>query len=172
MIAVALGANLPSRAGAPGDTLRAALAALDQRGVRVNAVSSMWRSPAWPDPREPPFVNAAAVVETALSPEILLGVLQAVETLFGRDRSAGAPRNAPRTLDLDLIDYNGRVQAGPPELPHPRTAERAFVLLPLREVAPAWRHPVSGMRIDDLIARLAPAARAAMSRLADGVGLS
>jgi 2-amino-4-hydroxy-6-hydroxymethyldihydropteridine diphosphokinase len=93
-----------------------------------------------------------------LSPLDLLNVLHAVEASFGRRRIAGPEqKNAPRTLDLDLIDYNGLVQPGPPELPHPRMAQRAFVLLPLREVAPDWKHPKSGRSIAELIAALGPA---------------
>jgi 2-amino-4-hydroxy-6-hydroxymethyldihydropteridine diphosphokinase len=171
MIVVALGANLPSVAGAPGFTIRAALSALSERGVGIGGVSHHWRSPAWPNAADPPYVNAAAELVTGLAPEALLAVLHDVEALFGRKRHADVPRNAPRTLDLDLIDYNGRVQAGTPTLPHPRMAERAFVLLPLREIAPEWRHPVSGARIDSLIAALAPASLDSVVRLADGAAV-
>jgi 2-amino-4-hydroxy-6-hydroxymethyldihydropteridine diphosphokinase len=80
-----------------------------------------------------------------------LATLHEVEAALGRRR--GAP-NAARTLDLDLIDYDGRVEAGPPILPHPRLETRGFVLLPLAEVAPGWRHPVSGRTVGDLIATL------------------
>ncbi len=73
------------------------------------------------------------------------------ETSFGRKRSI---KNAPRTLDLDLIDYDGRVEEGPPVLPHPAMESRAFVLVPLAEAAPGWRHPVSGETVEDLIATL------------------
>ena len=156
MILVALGANLPSAAGPPEATLRAALDALARAGVAPQAISHFWRTPAWPEPRDPPFINAAAAVNTALEPEALLKLLHDIETQFGRDRSAGKKRNAPRTLDLDLIDYNGRVQAGPPALPHPRVHERGFVLVPLRDIAPGWRHPVNGRTVDELIAALPP----------------
>jgi len=88
-----------------------------------------------------------------LSPAALLNALHAVETEFGRNR--GAP-NAPRTLDLDLLDYDERVEEGPPQLPHPRMETRAFVLIPLRDVAPDWRHPVSGRPLSELIAALPP----------------
>lgn len=165
MIVVALGANLPSAIGPPAVTIHAALAMLGKAGAVPRVVSHLWSTPAWPDPRDPAFVNAVAAVDMALSPEDLLQLLHGVEAQFGRDRSAHAQRNAPRTLDVDLIDYNGRVQAGPPELPHPRMAERAFVLVPLREIAPAWRHPVMGRSVDDLIAGLAPQRLAEMSRL-------
>jgi 2-amino-4-hydroxy-6-hydroxymethyldihydropteridine diphosphokinase len=82
-----------------------------------------------------------AAVSTGLDAAALLALLHRVETRFGRTRRA---RNEPRTLDLDLLDYDGLVRSEAPILPHPRLAERAFVLLPLRDVAPAWRHPVSG----------------------------
>lgn len=152
MILIALGANLPSPAGAPAQTLRAALARLGGERVRVAAVSSFYNTKAWPDPADPPFVNAVAAVETVLPPDALLAALHEIETAFGRTRSA---KNAPRTLDLDLLDYNGRVEAGPPILPHPRIAERDFVLRPLAEIAPDWRHPVSGLTAGELLSRLA-----------------
>jgi 2-amino-4-hydroxy-6-hydroxymethyldihydropteridine diphosphokinase len=164
MIVVALGANLDSAAGPPHATINAALAVLGERGAVPQTVSHFWRTPAWPDRRDPGFINAAADIVTALAPEALLKLLHDIETQFGRNRSNLVERNAPRPLDLDLIDYHGRVQAGPPELPHPRMAERAFVLVPLREIAPQWRNPVSGKGIDELIAALPPGDLEGVSR--------
>ena len=159
MILIALGANLPSSAGAPEATLRAALAALGRRGVRVGPVSHFWSTPAWPEPLDPRYVNAAARLTTGLRPLELLALLHEVETEFGRQRSLDSDnKNRPRTLDLDLLDYDGLVQSGPPNLPHPRMSDRAFVLVPLREIAPDWRHPVSGKSIEALIAALGDAA--------------
>ena len=152
-VLIALGANLPSRAGPPEDTIRAALAELGERHVSVRCTSSLYRTPAWPDPGDPAYVNAVVRAETTLSPRELLRVLHETETAFGRSRSA---RNAPRTLDLDLIDFDAIVDTGPPELPHPRAAARAFVLVPLAEVAPEWRHPVTGETVAALIAGLPP----------------
>lgn len=154
MILVALGANLPSRVGLPADTLTAAMAELGLRGVRPVATSSLHVTQAWPDPSDPPFVNAVSVIETTLSPSMLLDALNGIERGFGRVR--GTP-NAPRALDLDLLDYNGLVQDGPPILPHPRMHRRSFVLLPLAEVAPDWRHPVSRKTVRQLIAALSEA---------------
>ena len=71
-----------------------------------------------------------------------------METAFGRKRSVP---NAPRTLDIDLLDYDGRIALTDPILPHPRLPERAFVLVPLRELAPAWRHPQSGRTAQELL---------------------
>ncbi len=151
MILIALGANLPSHAGPPASTLRHALGRLDGKGVKIRSVSSFYETPAWPDPADPAFVNAVAAVQTTFQPVELLAVLHGVETAMGRLRSAP---NAPRTLDLDLLDFEGRIIAGPLILPHPRLAERSFVLVPLAEIAPDWRHPVSGKRAGELLAGL------------------
>jgi 2-amino-4-hydroxy-6-hydroxymethyldihydropteridine diphosphokinase len=159
MILIALGGNLPSRAGRPAQTLTAALAHLGQHRVKIAAVSPYYVTPAWPDPADPPFVNAVARIETPLTPAALMDLLHETETAFGRVRSV---RNAPRTLDLDLLDHEGRVEQGPPLLPHPRLATRAFVLVPLIDVAPAWRHPVSGRSAADLLAALPQADRDAV----------
>lgn len=115
--------------------------------------SSWYRSAPVPPSDQPWFVNAVAGVRTALSPRDLLVALHDVEAEFGRVRSV---RNASRTLDLDLLAYGDAVIEDPGGLvlPHPRLAERAFVLLPLAEVAPAWRHPVSGLTAGEMLALL------------------
>ena len=151
MILIALGANLPSPAGPPTATLRAALARLEEQGVKILSVSSFYETPAWPDPAQPAFVNAVAAVESTLQPVELLTLLHGVETDFGRLRSAP---NAPRTLDIDLLDYDGKRMTDGVMLPHPRMAERSFVLVPLAQVAPNWRHPVTGEAVRDLLVRL------------------
>ena len=156
MIVLALGSNLPSTAGPPATTLSAALGALRQAGISPVAVSRFFVTPAWPDPRDPAFINAVACVETSLTPAALLAELHRIEEQFGRTR---AVLNAPRTLDLDILDYHGRVETGPPELPHPRMAKRGFVLIPLADVAPGWCHPVLRQNLDALIAALPPSER-------------
>jgi len=148
VILIALGANLPSTAGPPAATLKSALDRLADQGVKIRSVSSFYESPAWPDPADPKFVNAVAVVETALQPVELLALLHGIETAYGRLRSTV---NAPRSLDLDLLDYDGRLISDGVTLPHPRLAQRAFVLVPLAEIAPAWRHPVTGQSVGELL---------------------
>ena len=151
VILIALGGNLVSPAGPPADTLKCALARLEALGVKILSVSSFYGTPAWPDPSDPPFVNAVAAVKTVLQPVELLDLLHGVETEFGRMRSVP---NAPRTLDIDLVDYDGLVMRGALTLPHPRAAQRSFVLVPLAEIAPGWRHPVSGQGAAELLAAL------------------
>jgi 2-amino-4-hydroxy-6-hydroxymethyldihydropteridine diphosphokinase len=155
MILIALGGNLDSPVhGAPRATLTAALRALTARGVRIVACSRWYRSAPVPAADQPWYVNMVARVETDLSAEALLALLQVVERDFGRVRGA---RNAARILDIDLIDHDGRIVGTPTlALPHPRLAERAFVLLPLRDVAPDWRHPQSGRSVAALIEALPP----------------
>jgi 2-amino-4-hydroxy-6-hydroxymethyldihydropteridine diphosphokinase len=153
-ILIALGANLPSpRFGAPRATLEAALAAIAAKGVQILRRSSWWESEPVPVSDQPWYVNGVASVATTLEPAPLLGLLHGVEAEFGRIRGA---RNEARLLDLDLLAYGDRRREGPepPLLPHPRLADRAFVLLPLAEVAPDWHHPVSGESLRQLIARL------------------
>ncbi|HWY64807.1 MAG TPA: 2-amino-4-hydroxy-6-hydroxymethyldihydropteridine diphosphokinase [Rhizomicrobium sp.] len=152
MILIALGANLPGPAGPPAAGLRAALARLEDRGVKILAVSCFYETPAWPDPGQPAYINAVAAVETTLQPVELLTLLHGVETEFGRLRSAP---NAPRSLDLDLLDHDGTVMTEGVVLPHPRMSQRSFVLVPLQEIAPDWRHPVTGEGVGDLLAKLA-----------------
>ena len=100
-----------------------------------------------------------------MDPAELLACLHDVEGQFSRIRKA---RNAPRTLDLDIVDFNGLVADGSngPILPHPRAHQRAFVLLPLREISPGWSHPATGETIELLIARLPPGDVIATRRLA------
>jgi 2-amino-4-hydroxy-6-hydroxymethyldihydropteridine diphosphokinase len=139
-IIVALGSNLPGQYASSQALLEAALAALDQAGLKVVKRSGWWRSAAWPNPSDPPFLNGVAIVETALPPAEALAALHRIEAAFGRDRHAA---NAPRTLDLDLIAY-GRTTSSDPALPHPRSHDRRFVMGPLSEISPSWMHPTLG----------------------------
>lgn len=154
LILVALGANLPGPAGSAAATVRAAMRRLDAGPTRVAAASRVWESPPWPPSDQPWYANAVVRLETALDAVALLAHLHALEQEFGRVRGM---RNAARTLDLDLVDYDGQRRMPPqpaPALPHPRMDARAFVLLPLAEIAPAWRHPQSGVGVAELIAGL------------------
>lgn len=141
-VIVALGCNDKGAWSSCREALEAALARFRTEGIDIIARSSWWSSLAWPDPQDPPFLNGVVIVSTAHDPHDLMAALGRIEDAFGRRRSA---RNAPRTLDLDLIAYgrligdlNGLI------LPHPRAAERRFVIGPIAEIAPDWVHPAGG----------------------------
>ena len=152
MILIGLGANEPSAIGPPAATLSAALAALAVDGVAIEARSRWYRSAPVPASAQPWFTNGVARVSTGLSPAALLQLLHRIEARFGRERRCA---NEARPIDLDLLAVDDVVRdAPPPVLPHPRLHLRAFVLLPLREVAPEWRHPALGRTVDELIAAL------------------
>jgi 2-amino-4-hydroxy-6-hydroxymethyldihydropteridine diphosphokinase len=153
---VGLGGNVAFGALAGADLIAAALAALTQAGLPVERVSRVWESPAWPDPADPPFVNAVALIAAGVqAADDIYAILQQVEVAFGRVRRV---RNAPRTLDLDLLALNQEAGISPAGLilPHPRLHERSFVLGPMCDIAPTWRHPHSGLTAQALYGRLPP----------------
>ena len=141
-VVIALGSNLPGRHGSSEALLDAALARFADVGLRVLKRSSWWRSAAWPDPLQPEYRNGVAIVETDQPPEAVMAGLLILEAALDRKRTA---RNAPRTLDLDLIAFGRELRQDPGLiLPHPRAHQRRFVMGPLAEIAPRWVHPVSG----------------------------
>lgn len=177
-VLIALGGNVPTEQGDPAQTLRAALQQLAQMGARVEAVSQFYETPCFPAGAGPDYVNAAARLTCRSDPQHILSMLHDVEAHFGRER---VRRWGQRTLDLDLIAIGDVVlpdvqnycawrdlplerqtQVAPDTLilPHPRVQDRAFVLVPLADVAPDWRHPVSGQTVRQMLNALPQEARA------------
>ena len=156
MILVAIGANLPGPRGElPIVACRAAAEALrGLPGLRFSALSRWYETAPVPPSAQPNYINGVARLEGDADPAWLLARLHRIERMAGRRR--GTP-DAARTLDLDMIDLNGAVRASPdPVLPHPRAHLRAFVLVPLADIAPDWVHPTLGAVAGDLIAALPP----------------
>ncbi len=154
MILIGLGANLPGDFGPPRATLEAVLRAFPKVGIELVQLSRWYESEPQPPSDQPWYANAVADVATTLRPAALLEELHALEAEFGRVREAP---NAARTVDLDLLAYGDEVQPGPSLiLPHPRLQDRAFVLEPLVDLAPEWRHPVLGRTARQLLDALPP----------------
>jgi 2-amino-4-hydroxy-6-hydroxymethyldihydropteridine diphosphokinase len=159
MILIALGANMTGPWGPPRQTLLRAARELNRDGLRLRALSRLIETTPFGRPNQPNFVNAVARIETHLPPMALLARLHAIERAAGRRR---AIKWGPRTLDLDLLDYHGLVRGrqrsqttgGTLTLPHSGIAERIFVLSPLAEIAPSWRHPQLHVTAAQLLRRL------------------
>lgn len=165
--------------------MRQALEHLSADSVKISSVSPFYTTPCFPPGAGPDYVNACALLETTLSAPALLAHLHAAEAHFGRERRV---RWAARTLDLDLLFLGDRVlpdvdghtawremavedqkTRAPGELilPHPRLQDRAFVLVPLADIAPDWVHPVTGMRVSQMLSQLCAAERDEIRHLAD-----
>ncbi|MBO6948298.1 MAG: 2-amino-4-hydroxy-6-hydroxymethyldihydropteridine diphosphokinase [Rhodospirillales bacterium] len=156
MILIGLGGNLTCPTfGPPRATCGAALQIMENRGVSVSARSRWYETAPVPVSDQPWYVNGIVAVETTLEPAALVAEVLDIENELGRRRTVA---NAPRTIDLDVIAHGDTVieadQKHQVAIPHPRMHLRAFVLLPMREIAPDWRHPASGRMLDDMIADL------------------
>jgi len=183
---VAFGANLNFGDMSPKSTILAAIAELDRIGLPVTRLSTLYQTPCFPAGAGPDYVNAAAVVTLrhGISATDILTCLHTVEAQFGRQR---VQRWGMRTLDIDLLAIGESVEPdvetylawknllsedqrrlAPDQviLPHPRLAERAFVLVPLADVAPDWRHPITGQSVAQMLAALPARDRAEVVALA------
>lgn len=178
-VLVALGANLPRDGSPPASTLEEAVHAISNvPGVTLSRQSRYYRTPAWPPGSGPDFINAAIAVETIRTPADFLQELHVIEAQLGRERPV---RWAPRVCDLDLIGWGDMVlpdaqtarrwmalddataRTDAPDqliLPHPRMHERAFVLVPLNDVAPAWNHPLLDRTVAEICGSLTESVRA------------
>jgi len=171
-LVLALGANTRGLWGEPRETLARTCGELGQAGLVITGASPVYSTAPVGPGRQPRYLNAVIVAEASLAPAALLRLLKRLERRAGR----GPGRHwGPRPLDIDIIDDGGRVLGWPPArrrrgrliLPHPEMHTRAFVLVPLLDVLPFWRHPVFGVAGKALLRRLAPRERANVRQVLD-----
>jgi 2-amino-4-hydroxy-6-hydroxymethyldihydropteridine diphosphokinase len=169
---LALGSNISGSWGDPHATLERAIKELIRSGINIAGRSSLYATQPLGVGRQPYYLNAVVTADTGLAPAELLRTLKRIEARAGRKL---APPMHARPLDLDILSHGGRRFGWPPFrrsrgrliLPHPELHARAFVLVPLAEVAPRWRHPVLGRPVKAMLAQLRPADRASVRRRLD-----
>ena len=156
MIILSLGSNLSSKFGDRFDNLNLALSSLESFGILIEKKSSFYETPSYPDKRKPKFINIVISVKTDLLPLNLLSVLLDIEKKLERSRNK---KNDPRTCDIDIIDYNKEIlnlkyDNTDLQIPHNQLALRNFVLFPLQEILPNWKHPKTNEFVSALIKKL------------------
>ena len=156
MIFLGLGSNLSSKFGDRFTNINLAISFLEGYGIKVIKKSNFYETPSYPNKENPKFINAVILVETTLPPVDLMSVLLFIEQKLGRKRDK---KNDPRTCDIDIIDYNSQIlnlkfNNSELTLPHNELTKRNFVLFPLQEISPNWKHPKTKEFISDLLQKL------------------
>ena len=156
MIFLGLGSNLPSKYGDRFANINMAISSLAAYGIKVIKKSSFYKTPSYPNRENPKFINVVVLVKTNLLPIDLMSVLIFIEEKLERKR---VKKNDPRTCDIDIIDYNSQILNLKYNnldftVPHKELASRNFVLFPLQEISPMWKHPITKETITNLIQKL------------------
>jgi 2-amino-4-hydroxy-6-hydroxymethyldihydropteridine diphosphokinase len=151
---LALGSNLKYQDNLPIDNIEKAYQQLENEGIEILKKSFFYESEAYPNNKDPKFINSAIIIETNLSAQVLLQKIFKIEKKFGRVRNQ---KNSPRTLDIDILDYDGQIinikdKNINLDIPHKEIHNRLFVLLPIRDLSVGWLHPESKATIEDMIA--------------------
>ncbi len=167
MIYLSIGSNLKSRFGDRFDNIRKTLNLIEEKKIKINKISNFFESPSYPNSSFPKFINIIIEIEYKKNPEELLKEILFIEKKMERIRSI---KNAPRTCDIDIIDFKGQIiENSLIKLPHPRAHERNFVLYPLKDVNKDWKHPIINKKIDLLIKNLTVKKRNEITRLKESV---
>ena len=156
MIILGIGSNLSSSFGDRFQNINLAISFLQSYGIKIIKKSSFYESPSYPNKKNPKFINIVICVETHLGPEDLMSVLLFIEKKLGRER---VKKNDPRTCDIDILDYHNKIlnfkyKDHNLTVPHKKIAFRNFVLLPIQELLPKWKHPETNEFVNDLIHKL------------------
>ena len=152
MIFLSIGSNLISKYGDRINNIKKIIELLNLNNIKVINVSSYYETPSYPKQTDPKFINVAAAVKYNKKPLDLLNMITFIESKLGRVRKV---KNQPRICDIDIIDFKGIIMNKEKLiLPHKNMHNRNFVLLPLKEICPDWKHPLNNMKIDELINNL------------------
>ena len=170
MIYINIGSNLNSTKGDRLFNLKKTLELIRLENIRIKAVSSVYETPSYPNKNNPKFLNIGIEVECKDTPAYLIKKFNKIEKKLQRTREI---KNQPRTCDIDLIDYDGRIlNSKKITIPHPKAHLRNFVLFPIREISPTWIHPILNKRIDLLIKKLDHKLRNEITRIKERVTIS
>ena len=152
MILLNIGSNLNTIKGDRLFNLRKTIELIKLENIKITKISSIYETPSYPNEKKPKFLNIGTEVECNDTPRLLIKKFNKIEKELQRTRGI---KNQPRTCDIDLIDYNGKIlNSKQLTIPHPKAHLRNFVLFPIKEISPTWIHPVLNKRIDFLIKKL------------------
>ena len=170
MILLNIGSNLDSTKGDRLFNIKKSLELIKLEKIKILEMSSIYETPSYPNKKNPKFLNLGIQIKCNFSPEILIKKFNKIEKKLQRTRGA---KNQPRTCDIDLIDYNGKIlNTKSIILPHPKAHLRNFVLFPIKEMAPMWIHPILKERIDLLIKKLSLKLRNEITRIKEHATIS
>ena len=167
MIHINIGSNLKSKFGTKFDNISIAINLLIEAKIKIKKVSKFYESPSYPNKNLPRFINVGVLIEANFSSLMLFKKIKLIEKKLGRTKSK---KNDPRVCDIDIIDYNGLIkQTKLLKLPHQRSHLRNFVLYPIREIDPDWKHPILKKNVEFLINDLDQKSRIEITRLQKSV---
>ena len=167
MIYINIGSNLNSSRGDRFYNLKKSIELIIGKKFKISKISSIYETPSYPNEKKPKFLNIGTEVECNDTPRLLIKKFNKIEKKLQRTRGI---KNQPRTCDIDLIDYNGKIlNSKQLTIPHPKAHLRNFVLFPIKEISPTWIHPILNKRIDFLIKKLSFKLRNEITRIKEHV---
>ena len=170
MIFLGIGSNLESQFGDRFLNIKRTLKLIKYEKIKIKKISNFYETPSYPNKKNPKFINIVIQVDFQSSPEVLLRKILIIEKKMGRTRKN---KNEPRTCDIDIIDFNGKIlNKKNIILPHPKAHERSFVLFPLKEICPIWIHPIINKKVDVLIGKLSSKTSNEITRIEESVILN
>ena len=170
MILLNIGSNLDSIEGDRLFYLKKSLELLRLENIKIIKISSIYETPSYPNKKNPKFLNIGLAIKCKYSPANLIKKSNKIEKILHRTRGL---KNQPRTCDIDLIDYDGKILSSKNlKIPHPKAHLRNFVLFPIKEISPTWIHPILNKKIDFLIKKLSFKLRNEITKIKEHVTIT